>query len=202
MRARLAIAVSGQSCELREVVLRDKPEALLQASAKGTVPVLVLPDGTVIDESLDIMRWALQRHDPSGWLFGDAATTDRIAGCDGPFKHHLDRYKYPNRYQLPNGTADRDQGAVFLLQLEAVLREQVFLHGTHFGLADAAIAPFVRQYAHTDPIWFAAQPWPRLLNWLTHFESSALFAIAMHKFETWTPESLWVRYPAETGNNL
>jgi len=202
MRARLALAVSGQVCELREVVLRDKPAALLKASAKATVPVLVLPDGTVIDESLDIMRWALERNDPLKWLAADAATLTRIAGCDGPFKRHLDRYKYPNRYQLPNGLADRDQAADFLRTLDSTLKSQSHLHGASFGLADAAIAPFVRQYAHTDPAWFAAQDWSRLQEWLAAFEASDLFATAMQKFEPWTPESVWVRYPTETGNNL
>ena len=206
MRARLALAVSAQTCELSEVVLRDKPVALLQASAKGTVPVLVLPDGTVIDESLDIMRWALGRNDPLHWLPTDAAallaTLARIGECDGPFKQHLDRYKYPNRYQLASGLADRDHGAAFLRSLDSTLKNQTHLHGYSFGLADAAIAPFVRQYAHTDPAWFAAQDWPHLRVWLAAFEASALFATAMHKFEPWTPESNWVRYPTETGNKL
>lgn len=206
MRARLAIAVSGQSCELREVVLRDKPAALLAASAKGTVPVLVLPDGTVIDESLDIMRWALERNDPLRWLPSDEialrATQARIAQCDGPFKRHLDRYKYPNRYQLTDGLADRDQGARFLATLESTLTEQACLNGAHFGLADAAIAPFVRQYAHTNAPWFEAQPWRHLQLWLASFEESALFATAMHKFAPWNPAAQTVRYPTETRNNL
>lgn len=202
MRARLAIAVSDQVCELREVVLRDKPAALLHASAKATVPVLALPDGTVIDESLDIMRWALQRHDPHGWLSGSDNTIDRIAECDGPFKRHLDRYKYPNRYQLVDGPESRDQAAAFLMQLDTTLSHQPFLHGASFGMADAAIAPFVRQFAHTDSTWFAAQPWRHLQMWLAAFEASDLFATAMHKYRPWVPDSSKEHYPAGTGNNL
>ena len=206
MRARMAIAVSGQSCELREVVLRNKPAALLQASAKGTVPVLVLPDGQVIDESLDIMRWALQRHDPSGWLTGSETALDRIAESDTTFKANLDRYKYPHRFQLADGSAGRAQGAVFLAQLESALGAAAFLHGRHFGWADAAIAPFVRQFAHTDAAWFATQPWPQLQQWLAAFEASALFASVMQKLEPWTPNAPAMRFPAEyllpSGNKL
>ncbi len=206
MRARLAIAASEQTCALREVVLRDKPAALLQASAKGTVPVLVLTDGAVIDESLDIMRWALQCNDAHGWLPREQGalqtTLSCIAECDGPFKRNLDRYKYPHRYQLANGLADRDLGAAFLAGLESALSDQSFLNGAHFGLADAAIAPFVRQYAHTDAAWFTAQPWRRLQLWLAEFEESALFVAAMHKFEPWTPGAPWVRYPTKIRNKL
>lgn len=202
MRARLALAVSGQTCELREVVLRDKPAAMLKASPKGTVPVLVLPDGHVIAQSLDIMEWALQQHDPFDWKSGHDAALARIAECDGPFKRHLDRYKYPNRYQLANGITDRDQGAAFLLQLEDALLHAPFLHGPDFGFADAAIAPFVRQFAHTDADWFAHQPWPHVQTWLAAFEASALFATAMHKFEPWTPGAAPTFFPLATGNKL
>lgn len=202
MRARLAIAVSGQACVLREVVLRNKPAELLKASPKGTVPVLVLTDGTVVDESLDIMRWALGQHDPLNWLSGADAALPKITTCDVTFKRHLDRYKYPNRYGLANGLADRDQGADFLSQLQSDLCAQAFLHGNHFGMADAAIAPFVRQFAHTDPAWFASQAWPNLQQWLAAFETSALFANAMEKFTPWTPESPPALYPAASSNNL
>ena len=111
MRARLTLAASGTKCELREVVLAQKPQALVQVSPKATVPVLVLPDGMVLEQSLDIMLWALRRHDPQHWLPTSTLELDSalalITQCDGDFKFHLDRYKYPNRYALPDGLADR-----------------------------------------------------------------------------------------------
>ncbi|MEO6015658.1 MAG: glutathione S-transferase [Polaromonas sp.] len=204
MRARLAIAVSGQQVEHREVVLRNKPGELLAASPKGTVPVLVLPEGLVIEESLDIMLWALQRHDPQGWLTADGGTLHDmqalIAGNDGAFKQHLDRYKYPHRYveeaadeatEESAGDAatlaatHRAAGAVWLDQLEQMLAQHGWLLGTQASLADMALLPFVRQFAHTDAAWFAAQPWPLLQAWLARFEASALFQGVMGKQAPW-----------------
>jgi glutathione S-transferase len=192
IRTRLALAVSGQRCELREIVLRDKPPGMLAASPKGTVPVLVLPGGEVMDESLDIMRWALQQHDPEGWLAADSAEQDAlIAANDGPFKRGLDRYKYPNRYpQESCGDAagfalkHRSDAAHWLAQLDTRLGGG-WLLGTQASLADMAILPFVRQFAHTDAAWFAAQPWPQLQAWLAGFEGSALFARIMDKYPPW-----------------
>lgn len=194
MRARLALSVSGQTYELREIVLRNKPADLLAASPKGTVPVLVLPGGGVIDESLDIMRWALQQHDPQGWLSADRATMDKlIAANDGPFKHSLDRYKYPNRHADESGgdaagfaLRHRTEAAQWMAQLNARLTDG-WLLGTQASLADMALLPFVRQFAHTDPVWFAAQPWPRLQGWLAAFEASALYAGVMQKHAPWQP---------------
>jgi len=192
MRARLALAASGTACELREVVLARKPQALLQASPKGAVPVLVLPDGAVLEQSLDIMLWALRRNDPQQWLPTSAPEIDSamalIAQCDGEFKANLDRYKYPNRYALADGLAHRSMGAQFLQTLNTRVEAHGFLHGDHFGLADAAIAPFVRQFAHTDPAWFASQPWPALQHWLTDFEESGLYVRTMDKFPVWAPD--------------
>ncbi|MCE2781690.1 glutathione S-transferase [Limnohabitans sp.] len=194
MRARLALQVSGIDFEHREVVLKHKPVHLLALSPKGTVPVLWLrgPDSEkVLEQSLDIMLWALRQHDPLGWLpSADADMADAldlIAHNDGPFKQQLDRYKYPNRSGLQNGVADRDAAALWLHKLDVRLRAQLFLTGEQFALADAAIAPFVRQYAHTDPGWFAAQAWPALVAWLTAFEGSALFEAIMHKHAPWQP---------------
>ena len=203
MRARLALAASQQVCTLREVVLADKPAALLQASPKGTVPVLVLPDGAVIDQSLGIMLWALRRNDPLGWLPTDGAPLNAarqwITQCDGPFKHALDRYKYPHRYDLTDGQAHRNHGAAFLTALEAVLAthgpDGGLAAGQPFGFTDAAIAPFVRQFAHTDTAWFASQPWPALHRWLSAFEASAIFAQVMEKFPRWEPGHTDVRFP-------
>ena len=199
MRARMGLLASGQACVVREVRLRDKPAALLEASPKGTVPVLVLPDGQVLAESLDILRWALAQHDPLAWWpQGDAALQDAlalIAQNDGPFKRRLDRYKYPNRYQLPDGLAQRDAAADFLQSLQDRLQTQPFLHGAHWGLADTAIAPFVRQFAHTDAVWFGAQSWPQLQLWLAAFEASDLFAQVMQAYSVWLPGQPEARFP-------
>lgn len=198
MRARLALAVSDIQCELREVVLRDKPAALLAVSPKGTVPVLVLPD-QVLEHSLDIMLWALRHHDPEGWLQPAAGSLPDMLGliaqCDGDFKHHLDRYKYPERYPGESAGAHREAGARFLEQLEARLADGLYLFGPHPSLADRAIAPFVRQFAHTDTAWFAGQPWPALQRWLRTFLDSALFARVMTKYPQWHSGAEAVRFP-------
>ncbi len=189
MRARLALLASATLCEIREVVLSRKPSALLQLSPKGTVPVLVLPDGTVLDQSLDIMLWALQRNDPGHWLpTSPAQLADAlllIARSDTEFKFHLDRYKYPNRYDLPDGLEHRALGSIFLHDLEVRLTDTGHIQGDHFGFLDAALAPFVRQFAHTDPEWFAQQPWQALQTWLKLFEASPDFAAVMEKWRPW-----------------
>lgn len=199
MRARLALAASDTTCALREVVLRAKPPALLQVSPKGTVPVLVLPDGLVLEQSLDIMLWALRRSDTRQWLPKTAQELDAalqlIAECDGDFKHSLDRYKYPNRYNLPNGLGHRESGALFLMGLNGRLATHRYLGGASFGLADAAIAPFVRQFAHTDPAWFASQTWTDLQRWLQNFEASNDYARAMEKYAAWTEDQPLQLFP-------
>ncbi|MFK7742536.1 MAG: glutathione S-transferase [Planctomycetota bacterium] len=193
MRARMALAASRQPIELREVELRDRPAELYAASAKGTVPVLVLPDGEVIDESLDVMRWALGQRDPLAWL---PASEDRRADCealiaqnDGVFKHHLDRYKYATRYQEEgvDESEHRAAGAVILRELDGRLCRNEFLLGPEFTMTDAAIAPFVRQYALTDRSWFDAQEWTALRAWLDAFTSSQRFLAVMQKYRLWQP---------------
>lgn len=195
MRARLTLAMSGEAHELREVVLRNKPAEMLAASPKGTVPVLVLPSGEVIDESLDVMLWALRRHDPERWLAPAQGSLDDmltlIAGNDGAFKRSLDRYKYPNRYAEESAgnteafaQRQRGLGAAWLLKLDGMLAGG-WLFGERVSLADMALLPFVRQFAHTDPVWFAEQPWPRLQAWLARFEASELFAGVMEKHAPW-----------------
>ena len=197
MRARLALLSSSTRCELREVVLRDKPAQMLEISPKATVPVMLLADGTVLEQSLDIMLWALERHDPDGWLPTDTAARsaqmDLIADCDGDFKAQLDRYKYPNRFGLATSTDARDKGGNYLACLEDHLRTLAYLSGARWGLADAAVAPFVRQWAHTDPAWFAAQPWSKLQAWLQQFERSSGFEAAMVKLPPWQigAEPVW-----------
>ena len=197
MRARLALLAAGIRCEIREVALAQKPQNLLDVSPKGTVPVLVLPDA-VIEQSLDIMLWALRLRDPQSWLPKDSRVlSDQlalIAECDDGFKHHLDRYKYPGRYDLSDGVTHRDAGAVFLQQLNESLTHGAYLSGDTWGLADAAIAPFVRQFAHTDPDWFAARDWGRLQQWLADFESSASYQQCMHKYKVWHPDAQIERF--------
>jgi glutathione S-transferase len=182
MRARLALRVSETPVEHREVVLRDKPPQMLEASPKGTVPVLVLEDGTVLEESLDIMRWALGRSDPEGWLERDDA--ELVAANDGPFKHHLDRYKYANRHDT-DPEEHRAACADILMLLEDWLARQAHLCGATRGFADAAIFPFVRQFAHTDRDWFNSQPWPTLRTWLDGWLAAPLFKAIMEKHRQW-----------------
>lgn len=200
MRARLALAISGQVCELREVALGRKPAALLQASPKGTVPVLVQVTGQVVDESLDIMLWALHRNDPLHWLTANdailAEAMQLVAQCDGEFKFHLDRYKYPNRFDLDDAAIHREHGAVFLNALNQRLARQRHLLGESEHLADMAIAPFVRQFAHTGPAWFASQPWPALQSWLAAFENSSRYRQVMSKYPPWEPGQPPVHFPA------
>ncbi|MVW70299.1 glutathione S-transferase [Bordetella sp. 15P40C-2] len=201
MRARLALAVSEQPCELREVVLRAKPPQLLAASPKGTVPVLVLPDGAVIDQSLDIMRWALNRHDPQHWLAADPDTAAQydalIEQCDGPFKTHLDRYKYPVRYDNVDPLTHRAAAGEILGAWDERLRRTDHLFGPRPCLADMAIAPFVRQFAQVEPQWFDQQPWPELQRWLKAFLSTALFQRIMHKYAAWEVGTETVTFPPQ-----
>jgi glutathione S-transferase len=207
MRARLALAASGVVCELREVVLRNKPQALLEASPKGTVPVLVTPQGDVLDQSLDIMRWALQQHDPGHWLTPEVGSPQAmqalIAECDGGLKRQLDRYKYPGRFESEpidqsQGSAaqfHRTEGARFLAQLNAQLATSSHLFGGRAAWADMAIAPFVRQFAQTDQTWFDRQPWPGLQRWLTSWLASDLYGRTMEKYPPWAPGAATVRFP-------
>lgn len=203
MRARLAIAVSGQRCELREVVLKNKPPELLAASPKATVPVLVLPEGEVIAQSLDIMEWALAKHDPEGWLVADLpAQLALIAASDGDFKRDLDRYKYPNRHAGQHegdeqgfAKAHRASAALWLMDLQARLSRHDWLFGATASLADMAILPFVRQYACTDRGWFEQQAWPDLQRWLADWLKSDLFVGIMNKYTPWESGTTGVRFP-------
>ncbi|WP_404791303.1 glutathione S-transferase [Altericista sp. CCNU0014] len=199
MRSRLALAASGQVCELREVVLRDKPQAMLDASPKGTVPVLIDAEGQVWDESLDIMLWALERNDPGGWLAPERGSMDdmlvSIAQFDGGFKHHLDRYKYAARYEGADARVHRAEGARYLEQLDAQLGQMPYLFGNRAALADMAIAPFVRQFAIADSDWFDMQPWPHLQTWLTSWLNSDLYARVMQKYPRWIAGTPGIIFP-------
>lgn len=189
MRARLALCYAAQAVELREIVLRAKPAEMLAISPKGTVPVLQLPDGQVIEQSLEIMQWALQQHDPLSWLPTDADGQGHvltlIAQNDGAFKANLDRYKYPNRYPEQDAIFYRDQGEQFLAQLEDRLTLQAYLCSDQISLADVAIFPFIRQFAQVDRAWFDQADYPRVQAWLAEWLDSRLFAHVMQKFSIW-----------------
>jgi glutathione S-transferase len=193
MRARLALAVSQQACIHREIKLRAQPAELLAISPKGTVPVLDLRNGVVLEESLDIMLWTLSRHDPEGWLAlcaADLQEARRLIGWnDGDFKRHLDRYKYPDRYPGQAREVHRAEASLFLTQLNQRLTGQPFLFGAKASLADMAILPFVRQFAAVDREWFDAQAWSALRHWLDTFTASARFASIMDKHEVWRADA-------------
>ncbi len=187
MRARLAIKKAGIKLELREVVLRNKPQQLLAISAKATVPVLQLPDSTIIDESLDIMNWALSCNDTDNWL--QQEITDDILPLiqcnDGEFKYYLDRYKYADRYLEHDVCYYREKGEVFLAELENRLTQNNFLCSNAISLADMAIFPFVRQFAHVHLDWFQSSEYIKLKQWLFNHIESALFVSIMEKYPVW-----------------
>lgn len=191
MRARMALDYAGVQVRLREVVLRAKPAALMEASPKGTVPVLVLPDGRVIDQSLDIMRWACQQADSLSWLPASetAAGQHWLSLNDGPFKQWLDRYKYPERYPQSPAHQYRDQGVqTLLLPMEQQLQQTPYLMGASASLIDVALMPFVRQFAQVDTAWFESAPFPHLKVWLNQWLASPRFERVMQKFEPWSPD--------------
>ncbi len=190
IRARWALAQSGVSVEIREILLRDKPAELFAASPKATVPVLVMPDGRVLEQSLDIMRWALGLHDPEGWLSaGDPADQQALIDInDGPFKALLDRYKYPQRH-LERGAGDyRDEALKsVLMPLEQRLAANAHLLGPRCSLADIALLPFIRQFAAVDAAWFDSQaPLPRLREWMQQLLGTPLFEGVMVKRPLWS----------------
>lgn len=193
MRARLALVASGVEVRLREVVLRDKPDAFLQASPSGTVPCLVTEDG-VIDESLDIMVWALRQSDPACWLDMPEDGWDWIARCDGPFKAALDRTKYATRFPEAEPETERARAASFLREIEGQLDKNLFGRPT---IADAAILPFVRQFAFVDKAWFDAQDWPAVHQWLSRFLASDTFDAIMPKYAQWHPGAADLSFPPQ-----
>ena len=191
MRARLALLQTQIKWEHREIIFRDKPAHMLEISPKGTVPVLLLPDGTVIDESFDIMLWALGENDPDNWLSEDNKTEalTLINENDTTFKRALDRYKYPSRYENEDCSNAREDGLKFIKKLDTYLADRDTLLSSGASIADTAIFPFIRQFAHVDRDWFYALSTPNIHAWLTkHLESDA-FATIMKKHELWAPDS-------------
>jgi glutathione S-transferase len=189
IRARLALAYAGIGVEHREVVLRNKPQHMLEISSKGTVPVLLLPDGKVIDESLEIMFWALQQQDTDYWLDAKIQLDMDVLvqSNDAEFKYYLDRYKYADRYPQFPQVFYRQKAELFLQELENRLRHSQFLCGEQILFADAAVFPFIRQFAAVDKQWFGASRYQALNTWLQQWLASELFVSVMKKYQPWTP---------------
>jgi len=188
----MALMVSGVSFEIREIVLRAKPPEMVAASPKATVPVLVLADGQVIDESLDIMVWALAQHDPENWLTGHDQAL--ITTFDTQFKHHLDRTKYPQKFG--SEPIEHREAALDILQaIEIRLARSAFLHGPNRTLTDIALMPFIRQFAAVDPAWFEAQTSPKVQAWLSSQTTSTLFMRAMERLKPWAACDAAIAWP-------
>ena len=198
MRARLGLLFAGFQVELREIVLRNKPAQMLAISPKGTVPVLQLVDGTVIEESREIMEWALAQQDPHGLL--DIKVQQQASALieqnDNEFKQWLDRYKYADRHPEMTQLEYRQRGEVFLQALEDLLAHNQFLLGDKTSVADIGIMPFVRQFAHVDRDVFYRLPYPNLQRWLQHWLEHPAFLQAMIKFKPWQEGDEEVVFPS------
>jgi len=182
MRARMALKYAGIALEIREIELKNKPAHMLKVSPKATVPVLVLSDGTVLEQSLEIMFWALQQQDKDDWLIADSELTQQlIAENDIIFKQALDKYKYAIRFPEQSAEVYRTQGEVFLQRLEILLIQSQYLLSSQISLADIAIFPFIRQFSGVDTMWFKAAPYPKLKIWLKTLIESELFTNIMQK---------------------
>ncbi|WP_201503584.1 glutathione S-transferase [Psychrobacter aestuarii] len=186
MRARLGILFAELSVALREITLKNKPEQMLAISPKGTVPVLQLADGTIIEESVEIMMWALEQNDPHGLLtHAPEEAAALIAQNDKEFKHWLDRYKYADRHPEMSQSDYRERGEIFIQKLEALLADNNYLLGADISAADIGVMPFVRQFAHVDREVFYGLPYPNVQRWLTAWLEHPLFIVAMKKYQPW-----------------
>lgn len=187
MRARMAIHISGQKCELREVLLRDKPPSMLEYSAKGTVPVLILQDGKVIDESLDVIDWALNLNDPDDWQRSKDTkkTKELIKINDGEFKYHLDRYKYSKRYDNEDPEFHRKKCLKFIESINNELNNSKYIFDDNISYADIVLLPFIRQFRIADIEWFDSLPYNNLKKWLSGFLDSTLLNSIMKKYDLW-----------------
>lgn len=187
MRARMAIHISDQRCELREVLLRDKPPSMLQYSAKGTVPVLILQDGKVIDESLDVIDWALNLNDPDNWQRSKDTkkTKELIKINDGEFKYHLDRYKYSKRYDNEDPEFHRKKCLKFIESINNELNNSKYIFDDNISYADIVLLPFIRQFRIADIEWFDSLPYDNLKKWLSSFLNSSLLNSIMKKYDLW-----------------
>ncbi len=187
IRARMALVYSGIDVELREVNLSDLPKCLLALSPKATVPVLLLNDRAVIDESLDVMLWSLSQSDPDRWLEVDRQSWRLIEDCDNEFKLLLDCYKYSDRHPELSLLEHRIRAETFLSELEQVLSNQVFLTDSCLRLTDIAIFPFIRQFAGVEPAWFESCEFSAVRGWLNRMLQSELFKRVMSKKPIWQP---------------
>ena len=187
MRARMAIHISGQKCQLREVLLRDKPPSMLEYSAKGTVPVLILQDGKVIDESLDVIDWALNLNDPDDWQRSKDTkkTKELIKINDGEFKYHLDRYKYSKRYDNEDPEFHRKRCLKFIESINNELNNSEYIFDDNISYADIVLLPFIRQFRIADIEWFDSLPYDNLKKWLSRFLDSSLLNSSMKKYDLW-----------------
>ena len=187
MRARMAIHISGQKCELREVLLRDKPPSMLEYSPKGTVPVLILQDGYVIDESLDVIDWALNLSDPDDWQRSKDTkkTKELIKINDGEFKYHLDRYKYSKRYDNEDPEFHRKKCLKFIESVNNELNNSKYIFDDNISYADIVLLPFIRQFRIADMEWFDSLPYDNLKKWLSSFLDSSLLHSIMKKYDLW-----------------
>ena len=201
MRARLAIQSSGQQVVLQEILLKDKPAPFLAASPKGTVPV-VQDGSTLIEQSRNVMLWALGRNDPEGWLDMPDEGHALMDTCDGPFKSALDHTKYAVRYPDRDEASERAKAMVFLNALNDRLAQSPFLMGAQRTLADMAILPFVRQFANTDRAWFDAQRLSPLTNWLDDFLASDRFRVIMKKYPPWQHGQDQVLFPQTSDKDI
>lgn len=188
MRARMAIRIAAIKVQQIEVALKNKPQELLDYSPKGTVPVLVTETGTVIDQSRDIMLWALKTSDPCNWLFIENTLAQQqmkqlVNKCDIEFKPLLDRYKYFDRHPESTQVDYRHQAEVFLRELEVLLSKHLFLIDDNMRFADVAIFPFIRQFAAVDASWFSQSPYKKLQAWLDVCINTQLFKDIMAKQE-------------------
>ena len=187
MRARMAIHISDQRCDLREVLLRDKPPSMLEYSAKGTVPVLNLQDGKVIDESLHVNDWALNLNDPDDWQRSKdkEKTKELIKINDGEFKYHLDRYKYSKRYDNEDPEFHRKKCLKFIESINNELNNSKYIFDDNISYADIVLLPFIRQFRIADIEWFDSLPYDNLKKWLSSFLNSSLLNSIMKKYDLW-----------------
>jgi len=204
MRARFGILFAELKVELREIVLKNKPAQMLAISPKGTVPVLELAEGgysgsLVIEESREILEWALQQSDPQGLLNVDLVSADALIDRnDNEFKHWLDRYKYADRHPELTQLDYRQKGEVFLQELESLLAKNRYLLGENISIADVGIMPFVRQFAHVDREVFYSLPYPNLQQWLRGWLEHPVFQQVMVKYQPWQEGDDLVVFPGDS----